>query len=218
MWRFPETSHRTTIIGRTGSGKTYFAVWLLGFAQFNEQPFIIVDYKNDELLNTSDRIREIGLHEKIPTKPGLYKVHPLPDQTDEVETFLWKIWKQTHVGVYIDEGYLLPDTGAIRAIYTTGRSRHIPVMLLSQRPSWITKFAFSEVEFFAAFHLNDKNDEKRVKEFTPKEFFEEGRLPEHHSRWYDVGKDFKMILGPVPPAEILINNIEKRLVPKKSWI
>lgn len=218
MFRFPRTDHRTTIVGRTGSGKTYLAYWLLGKAHFDKQPYIIVDSKGDELLGASDRIKEIGLHDKLPSKPGLYIVHPLPHEDDELEQWLWKVWKQTHVGLYFDEGYMVPDKEALRTIYTTGRSRHIPVMLLSQRPLWVTRFAFSEVEFFAAFHLNDKEDEKRVKQFTPRDFFKEGRLAKHHSRWYDVGDDFKAVLGPVPGAEILIADIEKRLEPKKRWI
>jgi hypothetical protein len=218
MFRFPSTDHRTTIVGRTGSGKTYLAYWLLGKAHFDKQPYIIVDYKQDELLNTSNRFHEIGLSDKIPSKPGIYIVHPRPDETNEVEAFLWKVWKKTRTGLYIDEGYLVPDAGALQAIYTTGRSRHIPIMLLSQRPLWVTRFAFSEVEFFAAFHLNDKDDEKRVRQFTPRDFFNEGRLAKHHSRWYDVGEDFKAILGPVPNADILVDTIEKRLAPKKKWI
>ena len=93
-FRFPDTDHRTTIVGRTGSGKTFFAAWLLGKAHFNRQPYIIVDYKHDALLNSSDRIREIGLGDKLPSKPGLYIVHPLPGEKAEIEEWLWKIWRK----------------------------------------------------------------------------------------------------------------------------
>src|SRR5215469_12979317 len=93
-FRFPNNTQRLLIVGRTGSGKTQLAAWVLSFAPFDRQPYIIVDYKHDELLNGTDHIKEIALGE-IPKKKGLYIVHPRPDIDDDaMNDWLFKIWER----------------------------------------------------------------------------------------------------------------------------
>lgn len=214
-FRFPTFKQRVAIVGRTGSGKTQMGAWLLSQAPFHKQPYVIVDYKHDDLLNSSDRVREIDLSE-VPRKPGLYILHPRPDDDEGVEQWLWKVWGQEKTGLYFDEGYMIPDKGALRSILTQGRSKRIPVYMLSQRPSQITRFAISEADMFAVFHLNDKKDRERINQFTPPGFAYE-ELPEFHSKWYDVGKHFSTTLGPVPDGDTILETIEDRLKTKKRY-
>lgn len=214
QFRFPSYHNRVLILGRTGSGKTTLGAWLLSQAPFDKQPYIIVDYKRDELLNSVMWIKEISLNE-IPTKPGLYIVHPRPDQEAEVEAWLWKIWERKKIGLYFDEAYALPDKGAVRAILTQGRSLRIPVIALSQRPAWLSRFFFSEADFYAVFHLNDTEDRKAIKRFLPAQS-QELRLADFHSHWYDVGKDALFHLQPVPDAETIAEMIDARLEPRRT--
>lgn len=203
--RLPNEKQRTVIIGRTGSGKTVAGVWHLSQRNWDEMPWIIFDYKGDELIASFDPT-EIDIDGKLPTEPGLYVVRPLADVDDEaVEKFLWAIKNRGNIGIYIDEGYMLPNNGksiAMRAIQTQGRSLRIPTIILSQRPVWMDRFIFSEADFYQVFHLNDKRDRRTIGSFMPAEANK--NLPEFHSYYYDVGKDQLVILGPVPTGEDLV--------------
>lgn len=219
-FRLPNSTQRAVVIGRTGSGKTTLGFWLLSLAPFDRQPYVIVDYKGDDLLNSSGRIREIGLNE-IPVHPGLYRVSPRPEIDDDaVDAWLWNIWKRENTGLFIDETYRLPNKGAaFNACLTQGRSKHIPVICLTQRPAWLSKFVFSEADFFAVMHLNERTDRKRVQEFIPQERLDiEQRLPDYHAHWYDVGTDNAYLLQPVEPAAVLTERIHDRLKPRRRII
>lgn len=215
-FRLPTNKQRVAVIGRTGSGKTQFAAWLLSVAPFDKQPYFIVDYKYDDLLNGSDRIKEIGLTEKLPKQPGLYIVHPHPDQHEDTERFLLRIWEQEHAGLYADEGYMLPPRSpAFQALLTQGRSKRIPAIVLTQRPTWVSRFVFSEADYYAIFHLNDARDRQTIQAFTPRERLDvSDRLPDYHSMWYDVGRDNVFQLKPVPEAAEILERIDSRLGPK----
>jgi len=215
-FKLPDNSHRTAIIGRTGTGKSIFGLWMLSESDFETQPWVIIDYKYEAAINSIDRIKEIGLNE-LPKRPGLYKVHPHPEAIEQVDAFLWRIWQAENIGVFVDEGYMLPDKGGFRALLTQGRSKNIPVITLSQRPVWISRFVFTQADFHAVFHLNDDKDVATVQSFMPKGVLKD-RLPDYHSRWYDVGQDALATMTPVPPPDDIAQRIHDRLKPKrKLW-
>jgi len=218
-FRLPRTDEHLAVLGCTGSGKTTLASWVLSKAPFDQMPYIAIDYKGDELLGAIERIREIGVHENIPKKPGLYVIRPLPSDVEEIERWLWKVWSQGETGLYIDEAYLLPDKEAIKNILAQGRSLRIPVIAASQRPVSVPRSIFSEASHIAVFRLNDNRDKKTVREFTPDGMIEK-RLPDFHSFWYNV-KDHKandptpyFVLNPVPMADEIVDVINERLKPR----
>lgn len=185
------------MLGATGSGKTQAGLWHLSKRNFDAMPWIIIDYKRDESICALPA-KEIGQN-RCPKSPGLYVIHPLPD--DDIENMLWSIWQRENVGLFIDEGYMIGrNSKAFNAILTQGRSKHIPVIMLSQRPSWISRFCFSEAEFFQVFRLTDERDRKTVESFLPESL---ERLPEYHSTYYDVGKNEQVILSPTPEFNAL---------------
>ena len=212
----PTTSQRTVIVGRTGSGKTQFATWLLSNAPFDRQPYVIVDYKRDALLNMSKRIREIGYNE-LPKHPGLYIIHPDPSHDEIMENWLYRIWRHGRIGLYFDEAYMVPNKKAFPAVLTQGRSLHIPAIVVSQRPVWLSRFAFSEADHFAVFHLNDLDDRRTISRFLPEGAVEE-RQPEYHSIWYDVPRDQLFRLQAVPEGSSILETIEARLAPRRRAI
>lgn len=211
-FRLPKTSQRLTIVGRTGSGKTQFGAWVLSLSHFDKQPYVIFDYKGDDLLNGIERAREIGLNE-LPKHPGIYIVKPLPEIDDErVENWLYAVWKRGRIGLYIDEGYMLPTKGAaFQACLTQGRSKKIPVITLSQRPVSLSRFIFSEADFHSVFELSVADDIKKVRQNTTRLLDPELKLPEYHSHWYDVGKDALFNVRPAPPAETILETFWQRL-------
>lgn len=217
--RLPGYTDRVAVIGRTGSGKTQFGTWLLGRMPFDRMPYVMLDFKGDDLIGSIDRAREIGLNE-VPKQPGLYVVRPMMNEAEAVENWLWKLYERENVGLYIDEGYAVPKgSDAFTAILTRGRSKRIPCICLTQRPSWISRFVFSEANYYTVFHLNDKRDQQTVQAFLPKDRASiDQRLPEYHSYYYDVGRDDAVIMGPVPKADVIVDDINSRLQPKRRKI
>jgi DNA helicase HerA-like ATPase len=212
----PRFDKRTAIIGSTGSGKTQFAVWLLSSRDFHKRPWIIFDFKGDELIEAIGP-QEINVYGSPPRKPGLYVVRPIPERDDKaVQDFLWKIWAQENTGIYIDEGYMIPRGAAINACLTQGRSKRIEMMVLSQRPVWLSKFVFSESNYFAVMNLTIESDRKHVAEYTAGT--EINLLPSFHSLWYDCERQKAQVLKPVPEREQLLQRFEERLSRKVKKI
>ena len=223
-FQFPRSDQRTFVSGRTGSGKTVFGLWLLANQDLDKRPWFLFDYKLDPHLKQITRTRDFKLHEKIPTKPGLYHVKPeLRSDDEQVELLLRRIWREGEIGIYFDEGYSVPQgpwNSSFRTLMTQGRSLRIPIITLTQRPAWIDKFAVSEADFYAIFHLNQRVDRKRVEELLPDDLgvsFDE-RLDEYCCRWYDVNRNWLCELLPAPKPEQSIAAIEAKLRPKRKWL
>lgn len=236
----PRDDEHTTIVGRNGSGKTQQGVWLLSTQNLRAKPWVALDYKGDELINSLEFTNEIDFGD-VPDKAGLHILRSRPDLEKETDDFLWSIWDVGNIGVYIDEGYMVPGHrgSAYEALLTQGRALKIPVITLSQRPVKINRFAFSEASHISVFHLNDKRDQQTVAELVPPDFLTwlppdfapsldadndwtpntEGRLPPFHSRWYALKKDERYLLRPVPDADKIRSDIAAQLrpPPKPSW-
>lgn len=208
--RLPNDSQRIAIIGRTGSGKTQAAVWHLSKRNLNFLPWIIYDFKGDSLINKIDGAHHVDLG-YVPEEGenGIFIVHPLPHQTEEVEEHLWKLWERQRVGIYCDEGYMMQPEGAFAALLTQGRSRHIPMIVLSQRPVWVSRFVFSESDFYQVFSMNDRRDVKTLSAFIPADF--DKRLADYHSWYYDVSRNKLYQFSPVPSEDSILKVIREKL-------
>jgi hypothetical protein len=216
----PTLQQRAVVIGKTGTGKTFFGLWLLSRARYDVQPFVIIDYKHDELIGKIAHARVIKVG-TIPRQPGIYIVRPLPHENDAVEAYLWEIWRRGGIGVFCDEATLLPkpyQPGAVRSIFVQGRSKRIPVIACTQRPSGISPYTFSEADFFAVFHLQKPEDRASIAAYTPwspREMLE--RLPPHWCRWYDSPRDFATTLKPCPDEAVILQTFEDRLKPRRRF-
>lgn len=215
---WPDDRQRLTVIGKTGSGKTQGATWNLARRSYDKQPWVVFDFKYDELLNEIPGTRDLDIKSRLPKRPGLYLTHPGPADAEAVEDMLWRIWDREHVGVYIDEGYMISaHSAAFQAILTQGRSKRVPVIMLTQRPAWVTRFAFSEADYIQLYQLTDTRDAKVVKQFMPLPI--EQRLPgPYYSWWWDNARNFKAVLQPVPSKSTILNTFHKRLIqPKRVY-
>lgn len=202
-FRLPGPRDRLAVIGRTGSGKTHMAAWVLSLANWDKRPFVVIDYKRDDLLAELPA-EEIDVRAKrIPRWPGLYIVHPPPRSEDDVEELMWRVWRRGNTGLYIDEGHMLPDRHALQAILSQGRSKSIQAIVLTQRPKWVSRFVFSEADAFSVFHLNDRRDRSTVQEVAPVDLSQP--LERHHSYWYRVSDDQLYKLNPVPGRAAILN-------------
>jgi hypothetical protein len=220
----PNESQRLAVIGRTGSGKTHAAMWHLSQRSYMSRPWIVFDTKGDDFIHELEKsqasVKEISIDASPPNKAGIYIVRPLPSEQEEIEAFLWKVWARGRTGVYIDEGYMIGKPGmgnpALNALLTQGRSKKIPMIVLSQRPVWLTRFVWSESDFFQIFHLNDIEDRRIIKRFAPIDI--NITLPLHCSYWFDVSHNSLLGLKPVPDKETIMGIFDKRLRARKRFM
>ncbi len=197
-FRLPADDERITIIGSTGSGKTTAGLWQLSMRDWKRKPWVILDFKGDRLVNDIPGAKYLKLGDKIPKKPGIYIAQPLPDQVEEVETLLWKIWNAGKTGLFVDEGYMLDKSKAYRALLTQGRSKRIPIVTLVQRPVWVDRFAISEANHLHLFDLHDIRDRMTVQPLLKGIDYVRDELEPYHSYWWDVGRKAAFTLRPVP--------------------
>lgn len=220
-FRLPTFSEHVSIIGQNGSGKTQLAAWLLSKIDWTKRRGVIIDYKREQLFRPLKDIKLIGMFRgrppwKMPRKPGLYIVQPEPWEKEEIESFLYAIWQRGKTLVYVDEAHMLPkqDEGAFQALLTQGRSKQIPMIVLTQKPSWVSRFVFSEAKHFSVFHLNDERDKKTVQQFVPIDLSR--RLEPFHSYWHDTTQYETFILDPVPDQRTIQAELDARL-PRQWW-
>jgi DNA helicase HerA-like ATPase len=217
-FRFPGGDSRTVVIGATGTGKTTFATWLLSHARFDKRPWVIIDYKREEIFGSigSPPMQRLKVGQ-LPKRLGLYIMSPRPDDDDAVENWLWKIWARENVGIFIDEATLVPHQTAFKAILRQGRSKRIPLIACTQRPIDIEREVFTEASFISVFRIADDRDYKVIGSFT--RGIELGgrtrELPRHWSWWYDVQRDKLLKLRPAPQVPQIVERV--RANAPRSW-
>lgn len=214
--RLPGPRDRISIIGPTGSGKTHAGTWHLSNASFDRRPYLVINPKREELILSIENLEQMDVSDEIPKYPGIYNLSPMPSDADLVNDLLMRAWDRENVGVWFDEGFMFGTGDGVDAIFTQGRSKHIPVIFLMQRPVWVSRFAVSEATFIQYFGLTDTRDRSTVAAFTggptperslPVDEF----LPEFHSFYYDVPKKRNFLFKPMPSAEEILSRIDSRL-------
>lgn len=206
----PNDTERISIIGATGSGKTHAALWHLSRRNYNLKPWIVFDWKHDDLINSVEGVYPLGLGQPIPRQPGIYLVQPDPQDDEMVEEMMWRIWRTGNTGVYVDEGYMVgKNNKGFRALLTQGRSKHIPMIILSQRPVWMDRFVFSESEYFQVFRLQHTGDIKKIEEYIPHDISR--RLPLRNSYYYDCATDELVLLKPMPDRAAILDTFHTKL-------
>jgi hypothetical protein len=211
----PGATDRTAVVGRTGSGKTFAAVWLLSRSDFEVRPWVVIDYKNDSLINAIERAELIGL-DTIPEEPGIYilKVLPGEDEEERLSEWLHRVWERESIGIYVDEGYMIGQRDKwFNACLTQGRSKQISMIVLSQRPVWLSRFVFSEADYFIVFELTHDRDRDAVQAYVASSERErmEAPLEPYHFWFYDVAGKRLTGMRPVPDGAELLAAIDERL-------
>jgi hypothetical protein len=208
-FRLPGGADRSIVIGMTGTGKTTFGAWVLSKQRFDLRPWVLMDFKNEELwdLIGDPPLRPLTLS-SMPAKRGLYRLKVRPGQEDELEDWLWRVWHRENIGLFCDEVSLIPQREAFRAILRQGRSKRIPVIACTQRPVDCDREVFTESQFLSLFRLKDERDLKIVRGFTGNAPIDNA-LPELWSYWFDVPKNSLTTLKPVPPPDTIARSLRK---------
>lgn len=230
--RWPQNTHRTLIVGRTGSGKSMLGLWLLSTRNFHQMPWVIVDYKRDKFIREIQEkgavLLEPGSDGKwtAPVAPGLYIIRPDPKEPEAMDDFLYQVWVNTNTGLFFDEGFMVPQKRPWKSfdnILTQGRSMEIPVIMCYQRPVDMSQFATSQSDFFGVFHVLKEDDRKSLDGYLGQGVAPDGtllnvhtKLPKHWSLWYDVEEDRMSVLQPCPPPPAILEAFGARLQPPSS--
>jgi hypothetical protein len=228
--RLPSISDRLTLIGATGSGKTVAGLWHLSRQPIDAMPWLVIDYKGDENINTIPYAQHVALG--APLLNGVYIVHPMLRDKDELEDYLWQVWSQEDTGIMVDEGFMLSDSEAFNTILMQGRSKRIPVIVCTQRPVSVSRFVFTEASFIQVFRVIDKRDRKTIAEFTPifqpatalrrvarasgtreQKQHEDWMLPPFYSYYYDVARHKLTTLKPVDTMQKIRGTFSQKLKP-----
>ena len=216
--RLPEHDSRTAVIGSTGAGKTYLAVWLLSNCDWLNRPWTIFDFKRDPLIAQLPA-QEIDVSSSPPDRAGLYVIRPRPDQSSAlVSQYLWKVWDNEYHGIFIDEGTMLGARDkALEACLTQGRSKSIQMIILTQRPVMVSKYIFSEANNVLVMRLNTMDDRKTVTNYLGGNNI--GDLRKHHTLWYSADRNESDILAPVPIGDELVGRFDAlKTLPKRQMI
>jgi hypothetical protein len=209
-FRLPGAADRTVVMGATGTGKTIFGAWILSRQNFEKRPWVIIDYKGEELFYKigTPPLKRLKLGD-MPGKKGIYIMSPKPGEEEATEDWLWKIWAKENIGIFCDEVSLIPDQNAFKAILRQGRSKRIPVISCTQRPVDVNREVFTEASYMSIFRLQDERDYKIVRGFTGKAPIHEpivdsrGDVRAHWSYWFDVARNKLFTLRPCPaPATV----------------
>lgn len=202
----PDNSHRIAVIGRTGSGKTVFSVWLLAMLKddaWAEMPITIFNNKGSKLISKLGA-KKIDINARPPKRPGLYVVKPEPYVDDAaVLDYLSRVYENQEHALYMDEVLEFGTRNrGLRRLVTQGRELEIPMIYCSQRPAWIDKYLISEADFRCVFKLATKTDIKTIQDDVPQ--YRPGALAKFNCYWYDVGSDEGTVLAPVPSETEII--------------
>lgn len=208
--RLPGPRDRINIIGHTGSGKSQAAMWHLSNANFDVQPWVLIDPKEEEKFAMIDDAEFID-YDTVPRYPGIYILQTTTYDGDKLDNYFAQLLEAKNIGVYIDESSEAGYGPGFTTFLTRGRSRNCPAITLQQRPVDVSRYTRSEAQFFQCFPLTDNADYKTLRGFAKIPDFDEDPLPEFYSYYYDVRWKRCYRFKPVPPIGIILNRIQTKL-------
>jgi hypothetical protein len=204
------------VIGPTGSGKTVGGAWILSQQRFDKRPWVALDFKGEVLWDEVGEppMRNLKMGD-MPGKRGLYRMSVRPDQEDDLEKWLWKVWHKENIGLFVDEVSLVPQKAAFKAVLRQGRSKLIPVIACTQRPVDCDREVFTESQYRMFYGIEDDRDWPIIRGLF-KNANVSKPLPPFWCYWYDAKQKTCLTMRPVPPPEETARLV-RQVVPR-SWL
>lgn len=191
-----------------------------------EKPWVVFNFKDDEHIESIPEFQPIDWT-YIPDRKakGVYVIDVMPADTrgsskqrSQLEIYLEKLHARQNVGIFTDECFMVGSNDAFDMCLTQGRSRRIPMITCTQRPSWISRFCFSEASFIQVFDLVVEDDIDKVEGFVPLDWDEAKPLDDHQSFYYDVAKKNLFRLNAVPNMDEIRKRFATKLFRKRVFI
>ncbi len=196
---------RGLIVGKTGSGKTLGAIFLL---RYLPPPVLILDTKGDENLPRAFHPSTLERHDSLWTGAYTAPVNIVTPSARELSDIGqlddWLTQLPAPATVYLDELYQIHGASGragpgLIGLLTRGRSRGMTVLMSTQRPAWISRFCLTESENFYVYRLSDPSDRDRVARLTAPQI---ERIPRRYHFWfYRQGKSKAVLYSPVPAKQ-----------------
>jgi hypothetical protein len=201
---------RALIAGRTGSGKSTVACYLLTRSAQNWlilNPKHTAAYKDLPEVVMHKQFKEWAVSRSIErnkfTLLNLSGSQAGPHFQDDILQWVHENYKD--VGVCVDELYTMHVGGrageGLMGYLTRGRELRQTFIGLTQRPAWISLFLTSEADYIASMDLVREDDRERMYQATGQDAFF-SRVTGYRLLWYAVPEDTLTLYGPVPLTTI----------------
>lgn len=183
-WQPLQAPHHS-IVGLTGSGKSYFAMHgLLSMLPYDK--CVIIDVKGDDPtlrefgkpvkelphkviieLNRRKRERKIGdNHFRILVNSDREAARK------QVKEVLQRVWDEGNWYVFVDETRYLTDPrdpslgvkSHVEQLWMRGRSRKVSVIAMTQAPRWVPSSFYDQPSYVWIGRVNDEEAQKRLRE------------------------------------------------------
>jgi hypothetical protein len=185
-------------------------MWHLSNANFDKQPWVIIDPKEEEKFDGIEEAEVISF-DKFPRHPGIYILPTTRYDIVALDEWLAGALEHQRIGVYIDEASECGFGPGFETFLTRGRSRRCPAITLCQRPVNVSRYCFSEAQFFQCFSLTDERDYKTLRGFAKVPDMERYPLEQYKSYYYDVGWKRSYPMGKFPPMDQILDTINSRM-------
>ena len=123
--------------------------------------------------------------------------------------------------LYFDEASDATGLAWFRRCLRQGRSRHVPMICVTQRPVFLDRYVWSEADYYQGFRLNladDRETAERMVPGYPRRDKGDGAIPEFHSVWHDVKRGMTFLLAPVPDRSVILSTFRDRMPVKRRAI
>jgi hypothetical protein len=215
-FKWPADDDRIFIVGKVGTGKTRNAVHQLSHRSIDKMTWIAMDFKGDDTLAAMPVTDVMDISDDIPPMPGLFYVQVEPSRRGSATSdFFRRVYERGECGVLIDETLAIGQTNeGFNLCLFLGRSRRIPMIMLAQRPVGMEPNARAQATFWQILQITNRRDRDALREDIPESLIDlEQPLPRYHSHWYDVQRDYRVVLKPAPPEEESFERIARRMAP-----
>lgn len=200
---YADDSQVIYITGHRGTGKTQEGLYQLSQRSFDEKPWVILDFKHNDLASMMPVNAIVSVSDAPPTDPGLYCAKVTLEDAERgghLERYFHKCLRQGNIGLFVDEGRRIGTANnGFRAVVAEGRSQKVPVIFVCQRPAFVDTWALSESDFIQVFNLIHPDDHERMWGFIPRDrldFDQLRKAGKHHSWYYQVETDRLELASP----------------------
>lgn len=181
----PENAPHQSIIGLTGSGKSYLAInGLLKKCCLNDRVLIIDVKRDDKLVSVTGRpVRELPRNTWY-SKMGRRRDEPMDHwwrlvvhedkakAQQQVYDALKRVYNEKNYVVYIDELFYVTSpqkeflnlSGPVERIYRFGRNKHVSLVAATQSPRYVPSSFYDQASFAWIGRIRDETKQKRLLE------------------------------------------------------